>query len=198
MNGLSNTSIYELVEIIIKDEFSEEVYIIAKDILNNGKSTILEIMKRLSLNFLDVRNALILLSQKKFLKFTEEMRKNVKENLYQIDIQNILNVLRYPKILYHINTLFGEKAVLIMEEFLQFGILSAGQCIEQISFKNKESLKNSNFSNNIKKIFFKLVEQNYIIQVNRIKNEDFKKNKNSNKKKKSKEIQIFLKFFYII
>ena len=191
-----NNCIYELIEIILKEQFSEETFLIAKDIMNQGPSTIVDIMKRLSLDFLSVRNSLIILLQNTLIKYDEVIRKTSKEIIYEIEIYNILNILRFPKALYFINQIYGENAVLIFEEFMQFGILSAGQCLEQIVFKLQTYKKiNSTFINNIKSVFIKMVEENYITQVNKLKNVELKKNqKGINKKgKKSKKKIIFRK-----
>lgn len=197
MNHLNN-SIYELIEVIIKEQFSEDVYIIAKDLVYQGPSSLIDLMKRLSLDFLSIRNALIILLQNKLIKFEELIRKDSKETVYEIDIPNVLNILRFPKILYFINELFGENSVLIFEEFMQFGILSAGQCIEQIVFK-LQSVKtiNNSYVNNVKSVFLKLVEENYLTQVIKIKSQELKSDKSTkNKINKSKTMKCWNKIIY--
>ena len=186
MNHLNN-SIYELIEVIIKEQFSEEVFNIAKDLLYQGPSSMIDLMKRLSLDFLSIRNALIILLQNKLIKFEELIRKDAKDIVYVIEIHNVLNILRFPKIIFFINQLFGENSVLIFEEFMQFGILSAGQCVEQIVFK-LQSVKNINNSyvNNIKSVFLKLVEENYLTQVLIIKSQELKNTNKSAKNKNNK------------
>jgi len=190
MNHLNN-SIYELIEIILKEQFSEDVSNIAKELLYQGPSSIVDLMKRLSLDFLSIRNALIILLQNKLIKFEELIRKDSKDIVYEIEIPNILNILRFPKILYHISQLFGENSVLIFEEFMQFGILSAGQCIEQIIFKLQNVKKiNNSYINNIKSVFLKLVEENYLTQVINLKSQELKKSGKEPKTKNSKCIYL--------
>jgi len=188
MNHLSN-SIYELIEIILKEQFPEDVSLIAKELLNQGPSSIMNLTKKLSLDFLTVRNSLIILLQNKLIKFDEIIRKDLKEIVYEIEISNVLNILRFPKILYYISLIFGENAVLIFEEFMQFGILNAGQCIEQLVFK-LQAVKNINntYINNIKRVFLNLVEESYLIQVINIKNQELKKKEKGTKGKNTKGI----------
>jgi len=179
----TNNSIYELIEVIIKEQFSEDVFNIAKDLLYQGPSSIIDLMKRLSLDFLSIRNSLIILLQNKLIKFDELIRKDAKEIIYEIEIANVLNILRFPKILYFINQLYGENSALIFEEFMQYGILSAGQCVEQIVFK-LQSVKNINITyiNNIKSVFLKLVEENYLTQVLHVKSRELKIDKGDKSK----------------
>lgn len=193
----SNNSIYELIEVILKEQFSEDVFNIAKDLLNQGPSSVIDLMKRLSLDFLSVRNALIILLQNKLIKFEELIRKDAKEIIYEIEISNVLNILRFPKILYFINQLHGENSALIFEEFMQFGILSAGQCVEQIVFKLQSVKKiNSSYVNNIKSVFLKLVEENYLTQSLKIKSQELKiKDSKGVKNKNNKGIKIFIMLF---
>lgn len=188
-----NNSIYELIEIILKEQFSEEVFNIAKELLYQGPSSIIDLMKRLSLDFLSIRNALIILLQNKLIKFEELIRKDSKDIVYEIEIPNVLNILRFPKILYHISQLFGENSILIFEEFMQFGILSAGQCIEQIVFKLQSVKKiNNSYINNIKSVFLKLVEENYLTQVINLKSQELKKSGKEAKTKNSKGIYLII------
>lgn len=198
MNHLNN-SMYDLIEVLLKEQFSEEVYTIAKDLLYQGPSTIVDIIKRLGVDFLAVRNTLIILLQNKLLKYEEIIRKDSKETVYEIDIPSVLNLLRFPKVLYYISQIFGENAVFIFEEFMQFGILSAGQCIEQIIFKLQAIKKiNPTYVNNIKSVFLKLVEENFITQVMNLKTQELHNKDKKDKKDKNKNQKSIFHNLYII
>jgi transcription initiation factor IIE alpha subunit len=178
-----NKFLDDLIDIIVEEQFSREVAEVAKIILENGPSTIKNIKSKLSNNFFDARNGLIILLQNKFANYHEDQNKMPTEIVYNLEIENILNVLRYPKILYFINLRFGETAVMILEEFMQFGILSAGQLIEQVAEKI-ESTSNSNTTNknSFRTLFLTLIEESYIVQSNKLKFKEAEYSKSEMKK----------------
>lgn len=185
---MQNSNTYQIAEIIIEEHFSNDVLIIASFLMNNGSSSILDICKHTNLDFQSVRNSLIILLQNMLITFEEVKKKNFIEIQYTINLNNILNYIRFPKILYFINARYGENAVLIFEEIMQCGILSAKQCIEQVQFKLKNLDKvNPLILNSVKVTFVQLIENNYLIQAFKTKNESkVKNNELSNKKDKSK------------
>jgi hypothetical protein len=179
MNNTFNNNINDICDIILDDQFPEDVSKVGKQLLQMGPSSISEIFRKLGSDFISVRNALIVLIQNKMVNFQEVKRKDSKEYLYELDLESILNVLRYPKILYFINQKYGQNGVLIFEEFMQYGVLSFNQCIEQIGYKQNRT--SANYLNNLKLSFLDFIENNYIIQVAKIKNEEIKgKKENSN------------------
>lgn len=183
--------INDLCEIILKETYSEEVSIVGKDILVNGESSMADILKRLteiyrsenqgkifyqdenSQNFNTklyqmIKDSLIVLRQNNLLNIKETVtKKHFLEVIYSINTQNIMNIMRYPKILYLINTKYGDYGKLIFEIFMKCGIMSPSQNMEfvlnnQLSLKNKKHIE----LNNIKLIFVKLIQDNYLVQVN--------------------------------
>ena len=167
-NTIKTQSIYSLVELILKDLFSKEVSEIGKDLLYNGVSTIPEIQKRLKMTFENVKNVLIILLQNKLCSCSELTRNNVKVIGYELEVDNVIHTLLFPKMLLMVNDKYGENGVMIFEEFMQFGILSAFQVFEQvknrIEMEGKRKINESNM-NKIKLTFIKLIESNWIIQA---------------------------------
>lgn len=194
MNNIHyNNNIYELIEILLEEHFGKDVTNVGISLLSNGPLSIHELKRILAYDFIRVRNALIILLQNKLVNCEEIKRKEVIENVYEFDVENALNYLRYPKILYLINHKFDSNAVMIFEEFMQFGILSANQIIEQVTFKIEQHGRvNTSTTNNIKIRFLKLIEEGYITQCNKKKNSELNYDKSnsakpSDSKKKSKK-----------
>ena len=193
---ISNTEeVFELVEIILSERYSKEIIEIAKDLLKNGLSTIPEIKGRLKLSFENIRNILIILLQNRLINCQEIFRNEIKYIGYEINIDNILNILLYPRLCVFAKEKFGDFGLYIFEEFMNFGILNSPQLIEQIKNKintnNKNTKDNNNLNAKIKTVLINLIEKNYIVQAkNNINNND-KQNNNkeliSQKKKEKKE-----------
>jgi hypothetical protein len=172
-----NNNIYDLCNIILEDQFPEEVAKLSKELLALGPSSLLELIKKLGSDFMTIRNALIILIQNKIVRFQEVQRKDNREFVYEIEVEAILNILRYPKILYHISQKFGEHGILIFQEFMQYGVLSFSQCIEQIRYQKPKA--NANYMNSLKSSFLMFVQNNFLIQAAKIKNEEVKPKKSS-------------------
>jgi hypothetical protein len=185
MQTTTSNNIYELVVIILEEQFSKEVSEIGSFLLNNGPSTLLEITSSLkSIDYPAARNVIIILLQNKLATFKEVKRKELKELAYELIIENVLNYLRFPKILYTINDKFGEYGVMIFEEFMQFGILTAKHTFDAIKDKLQRNKRGSATSaNTLKNVFITLIENGYIVQTMKMKNEEIK----GGKKKKDKE-----------
>lgn len=79
--------------------------------------------------------------QNKLCSSTELIKKDTKVIGYEILIDNVLNILFFPKILYLGKNKFGEYATMIFEEFMQFGILSSLQVFEQVKNKIEKNEK---------------------------------------------------------
>ena len=168
---LKSEEIYDLVELILNEQFSKEVSDIGKDLLYNGVSSIPEIQSRLRLSFDSVKNVLIILMQNKLCSSTELIKKDTKVIGYEIIIENVLNILLFPKILYIGKNKFGEYGTMIFEEFMQFGILSSIQVFEQVKNKIEKTRKfNNAMMNKIKVTFINLIESNYIVQAQKVTN----------------------------
>jgi hypothetical protein len=200
---ITNTEeVFELVEIILSERYSKEIIEIAKDLLKNGLSTIPEIKGRLKLSFENIRNILIILLQNRLINCQEIFRNEIKYIGYEINIDNILNILLYPRLCVFAKEKFGDFGLYIFEEFMNFGILNSPQLIEQIKNKintnNKNTKDNNNLNAKIKTVLINLIEKNYIVQAkNNINNNDKQNNNNkeliSQKKKKKKKILLLKK-----
>ena len=179
---ISNTEeVFELVEIILSERYSKEIIEIAKDLLKNGLSTIPEIKGRLKLSFENIRNILIILLQNRLINCQEIFRNEIKYIGYEINIDNILNILLYPRLCIFAKEKFGDLGLYIFEEFMNFGILNSPQLIEQIKNKinsnNKNTKDNNNLNAKIKTVLINLIEKNYIVQAkNNINNNDKQNN----------------------
>ena len=98
-----SNNIYDLIEILLEEQFGKQVSTMGITLINNGPSTIMELCKLSSWEYLEVRNVLIILMQNKLIFFQEVVRKEQIETVYELDVDSVLNYLRFPKILYFIN-----------------------------------------------------------------------------------------------
>ena len=167
---ISNTEeVYELVVLILNEQFSKEISDLGRDLCYNGISTIPEIMQRMRLSFESVRNLLIILLQNKLVTTKEINKKENNVIAYEIVIDNVLNILLFPKILSYINKKFGEYSELIFEQFMQFGILSSFQIREQVKLLlSKIKPVNKIILDKITNSLINLIENNYIIQAKKL------------------------------
>jgi hypothetical protein len=199
MNNIHyNNNIYELIEILVEEHFGKEVTKVGLCLLSNGPMNIQEIKKILNYDFIRTRNALIILMQNRLVNYEEIKKKEIIENVYEFDVESALNYLRFPKILYLINHKFDSNAVMIFEEFMQFGILSANQISEQVTYKLEQIGRvSASTTNNIKIRFLKLIEEGFITQCNKKKINELKSRSdkanpemNTDSKKKTKKEEI--------
>ena len=212
-NYFSNTEeIYDLVQIILKELYSKEISNLAIDLLKNGNSTLLEIQSRLKLSFENVKNYLIIMLQNNLIQKKQIKRNEISFISYELKLEQILNILFFPRSLSFIEKKYGENARLIFEQFMEFGVLTLKQVIEQIQNIQKNGNNSEQIKSNILGIFVKLHSDNlicyserpseeenyYKISLTNLKKRKREKNekekekeniKSSNKKKKSKKKQ---------
>ena len=186
----SNTEeIYDLVQILLKDIYSKEISELAIDLLKNGASPLIEIQKRLKLSFENIKNDLIIMLQNNLIKKADIKRNDTKFIAYELNLEQILNMLFFPRCLNFIEKKYGEDARLIFEQFMEFGVLTLKQIIEQIqNIKNNgdnlEQIKSS-----VLDIFIKLNNDNLICCTETPSKEEnlYKINVNSETKKRKRE-----------
>ena len=162
-NYFSNTEeIYDLVSIILKELYSKEISDIAIDLLNNGNSTLLEIQTRLKLTFENVKNYLIIMLQNNLVQKKQITRYETKVISYEIKLDQILNILFFPRSLNFVEKKYGENAKLIFEQFIEFGVLTLKQIVEQIQNIQKNGNNLDFIKSNVLDIFQKLYSDNLV------------------------------------
>ena len=159
----SNTEeIYDLCSNILKDLYSKEISDLALDLLINGKSTLFEIQTRLKLSFENVKNYLIIMLQNNLIQKMYITRNETKVISYEINLEQILNILFYPRTLSFIQNKYGENARLIFEQFIEFGVLTLKQVVEQIQNIQKNGNNLEQIKSSVLDIFIKLYSDNLI------------------------------------
>ena len=158
-------SLNNLILFLIEENFSSEVAQIAGCLIENYECSLSEIIKFTKKDFQLIRDSLIVLKQNLLLKVSISKKKEYNETVYSLDIQQCLNIIRQPKILYLINEKFGNISKNIVEIFMLNGILSCSQTIECVenTFEN-----NSKITNQIRKEFLNLISNNILVQVDMI------------------------------
>ena len=78
-----------------------------------------------------------------------EFRKINNRAQYKVKLEEIIRILQYPRYLFHINELFGERGASIIENILLHGQIEQKKCIlDQLQFGfsyEKNALKYTNF-----------------------------------------------------
>ena len=164
----SNTEeIFELYKIILKELYSKDISDLAIDLLMNGKSTLFEIQSRLKLSFENIKNYLIIMLQNNLIQKKQITRNDVNYTSYEIKPEQILNILFFPRSLNFIEKKYGENARLIFEQFIEFGVLTLKQIIEQIQNIQKNGNNLDIIKSNVLDIFIKLFSDNLITYAER-------------------------------
>ena len=198
-NYFSNTEeTYDLVQIVLNELYSKEISDLAVDLLKNGGGTLFEIQSRLKLSYENIKNYLIIMLQNNLIQKKEISRNDVKNTSYEINLEQILNILFFPRSLSFIEKKFGEYARLIFEQFIEFGVLTLKQIIEQIQNIKNNGNNLEQIKSNVLDILIKLYSNNLICYSEKpsegenyykINNSDLKKRKRGkNDKEKEKEI----------
>ena len=159
----SNTEeIYNLVQILLKDIYSKEISDLAIDLLKNGASSLIEIQKRLKLSFENIKNDLIIMLQNNLINKKDIKRNDTKFISYELKLEQILNILFFPRSLNFIEKKYGENARLIFEQFIEFGVLTLKQIIEQIQNIKKNGNNLEQIKSSVLDIFIKLYNDNLV------------------------------------
>ena len=197
----SNTEqVYDLVKTLLKEFYSKEISDVGLDLLYNGGSTLFEIQTRLKLSFENVRNYLIIMLQNNLIEKKIETRNEIKYNIYELKYEQILNILLFPRTLNFMEKKYGNYGRMIFEQFIEFGMLTLKQIIEQIQNdqKNEKGTTFELIKTQVVDLFIKLYEDNFIVNSERSNEEEnyyssnntnnnLSENKEEKKKKNKKE-----------
>ena len=168
----SNTEeIYDLIKMILQEMYSKEISEVGMNLLYYGSSTLFEIQSRLKLSFENIRNYLIIMLQNNLIKKKTFSKNEPKYASYEFKIDQILNILLFPRTLNFMENKYGIYGKMIFEQFFGFGVLTLEQIISQI----QNEKKNDNEKNNIEslkskiiELFIKLYEDNVVMYSERI------------------------------
>ena len=142
----SNTEeIYDLIKMILQEMYSKEISEVGMNLLYYGSSTLFEIQSRLKLSFENIRNYLIIMLQNNIIKKKTFSKNEPKYASYEFKIDQILNILLFPRTLNFMENKYGIYGKMIFEQFFGFGVLTLEQIISQI----QNEKKNDNEKNNI-------------------------------------------------
>ena len=142
----------ELLFFIISEQINNECSFICKIIKENkniSKDKLTKLVKE-KINKDIFEKEILKLKNQKFI--------NSENDFFSLNDNNILQVLKYPKFLFLINMLFGEKANNICEIFMEFGICNFNQLIQKLELKNVSQI------NEYINIFLLLIEREYLIK----------------------------------
>jgi len=177
---MNSKNLDDLIIYLIQDQINEENSKIIKEIINiknsnnNNNSIITKslLINKISnnINEINIENILEKLSDLDFIEFND-----IKKEELNLNINNILNILLYPRYCYYITNKYGLKCLKLFEYLLEFGcykedlnifnindftsLIRDGIIIKnKIQKKEKSGLFNSN-NIDIYKINFKLMNE---------------------------------------
>lgn len=180
-NYFSNTEeVYDLIKMILKDIYSKEISDLGMDLLYNGPSTLFEIQSRLKLSFENIRNYLIIMLQNNLIQ-----KKSISRNIsYELKFEQILNILLFPRTLNFIEKKYGDFGRMIFEQFINFGVLTLHQVVEQIQNEQKNGNNFDLIKTQVVEQFKQLYEDNLIMYSERAGEEEntYKPFNNNNNK----------------
>jgi hypothetical protein len=172
-NYFTNTEeVYDLIKMILTEIYSKEISDLGMDLLYNGASSILEIQSRLRLSFENIRNYLIIMLQNNLIQKKTLIRNEVKFISYELKFEQILNILLFPRTLNFIEKKYGDYGRMIFEQFINFGVLTLQQVVEQIQNDQKNGNNFDLVKAQVIEVFIKLYEDNLIMYSERVSEEE--------------------------
>ncbi|XP_055676836.1 DNA-directed RNA polymerase III subunit RPC3 [Lutzomyia longipalpis] len=149
-----------LCSVILEQHFGANVQKIGQELYTGGK-TLRGLMKTTMLSKNEVSQALSVLL--KFRLATYEMSANKAYAEYSLSSDQILQILRYPRYIYYMQSKYGHTAALLVEELLRAGCETASYLISK-SVQNSESKEKNTVVEHRDK-FFELIQGNFFIRA---------------------------------
>ena len=137
----------ELLFCLVSEQINNNCSFICK-IINENKNINKDKLIKLVNNTINLDNLEIEILKLKNQKFI-----NYQNDIFSLNEDNILQIIKYPKFLFYINMIFGEKGNIILENFMEFGIL-----ITKLQLKQIVDVEN------YVKYFILLIEKDYLIE----------------------------------
>ena len=189
---MSNDILTELIYNLIEELHSKDVADIVVILLQYGWSTLSDLVKKSNKNFQFVRDSIITLRQLKYILVKNSSKyKDSDEFIYSVDVENILGLIRSPKILYFISTKYGKFSKEIIESIMINGLLTCNMTLEFVENnilidENKRKLE----INNIKKAFVELIKDGILTRGEDCNDQSVPIVTSNDKKSKKLNIQI--------
>ncbi len=142
----------ELLFCLVSEQINNNCSFICK-IINENKNINKDKLIKLVNNKINLDNLESEISKLKNQKFIQEQNDG-----FSLNENNILQVIKYPKFLFLINMIFGEKGNLIVETFMEFGICNFNTLITKLQLKQIVDVEN------YVKYFILLIEKDYLIE----------------------------------
>ena len=142
----------ELLFILISEQINNNCSFICK-IINENKNINKDKLIKLVNNTINLDNLEIEILKLKNQKFI-----NYQNDIFSLNENNILQIIKYPKFLFYINMIFGEKGNIILENFMEFGICNFNTLITTLELKQISDVEN------YVKYFILLIEKDYLIE----------------------------------
>ena len=142
----------ELLFLIISEQINNNCSLICKIINDNqniNKDKLIKLVNN-KINHSNFESEILKLKNQKFI--------NYQNDIFSLNENNILQVIKYPKYCFLINMIFGEKGNIILENFMEFGICNFNTLITTLELKQISDVEN------YVKYFILLIEKDYLIE----------------------------------
>ncbi|VDK29268.1 unnamed protein product [Gongylonema pulchrum] len=145
---------------ILEDHFGPLVSYVGKVLL--GEAAVLSILYqrvRGTLDFVELKRALIILAQHGILRFAQDERQRV---IYSTQTIDVLRLLRAARCSFVAKTLYGEIAETICEELVSQGRLTCSSCIRRVAARLEVDIVQ------VKNIFARLAETQFVMRCPKV------------------------------
>jgi hypothetical protein len=142
----------ELLFLIISEQINNNCSLICKIINDNqniNKDKLIKLVNN-KINHSNFESEILKLKNQKFI--------NYQNDIFSLNENNILQVIKYPKYCFLINMIFGEKGNIILENFMEFGIGNFNSLIIKLELKQINDIEK------YLKYFILFIEKDYLIE----------------------------------
>ncbi|CAG2171670.1 unnamed protein product, partial [Oppiella nova] len=151
--------------LLISEHFGSIVASVAQVLLHNGSTPLPLIVQSCKESKHNTKKSLMILIQHNFVTFSTNPKGFVE---YDMDVEEVLCLLRYPKYIYVSKMLLGDESEYMCEELLRHGVMTMSQTIQQVVNRLALALGHKNCDHlvqSVHQVFTKLVSMHFIQRV---------------------------------
>ena len=173
---MNRQSIIQLGSLLLQECYGQIVADVGCVLMQNGPCPMRFISTQCKQSILNVKKALITLIQHQLV--THETN-SVGLTIYKIDINRVINILRYPKFIYSAKMLYDDEGEYVIEELLKNGQLTMSDTIQRVVNRMAVALDENakkNLPKKVHDVFAKFINTRFVqrtnIQINKDDEDD--------------------------
>lgn len=169
---MNRQSIIDLGSLLLQECYGQIVADVGCVLMQNGPCPMRFISTECKQSILNVKKALITLIQHQFV--THETN-SVGLTIYKIDVNRVINILRYPKFIYSAKMLYDDEGEYVIEELLKNGQLTMSDTIQRVVNRMAVALDENakrNLPKKVHDVFAKFINTRFVQRTNIQTNKD--------------------------